>query len=363
VLVVNNFGNKDLRWERHLQFDIGIDAMLWNRVNFSLDYYNRKTIDLILNNQVLATVGAPNNIITENVGELRSRGVELTVGAQVVRNKNFTWAVNFNGSWNNTKVISTNFLGDDLFDTKDPNSQYAMVRPWQPMGVFYLVRWAGVNPANGLATFLDVNGNRKQIERVGGNNVWTNVSDGSATTAISATDRVVQNKSPYPKYFGGLMQTFNYGSFDASIDLQYAFGFYIYNQTKATLMDNGKSRNKSEDILNAWTKAGDNTDVPRLYWNENFWSTNASTRWLEKGDFVRIRNVQIGYSLPKAAIARIKASRLRVYIQANNLHTFTGYSGIDPEANSTGNTNIGLGLDKQRPYLSRTYAVGINFGL
>jgi TonB-linked SusC/RagA family outer membrane protein len=363
VLIVNNFGNKDLRWERHLQFDIGIDAMLWNRVNFTLDYYNRKTIDLILNNQILATVGAPNNIITENVGELRSRGVELTIGAQVVRNKNFTWNINFNGAWNNTKVISTNFLGDDLYDVKDPNSQYTMARPGQPLGVFYLIRWAGVNPANGLATFLDVNGNQKQVQRVGNSYVWTNVSDGSVTTAIAATDRVVLDKNPYPKYYGGLTQTFGYGSFDASIDLQYAFGFYIYNQTKATLMDNGKSRNKSEDILNAWTKAGDNTDVPRLFWGENYWSTTASTRWLEKGDFVRIRNVQIGYSLPKAVISKIKASRLRVYVQANNLHTFTGYSGIDPEANSTGNTNIGLGLDKQRPYLTRTYTVGINFGL
>jgi TonB-dependent starch-binding outer membrane protein SusC len=363
VLTVNNFGNKDLRWERHLQFDIGIDATFWNKVRFSLDYYNRKTIDLILNNQVLATVGAPNNIITENVGKLRSRGVELTVGAPVARRKNFTWTINFNGAWNNTKVISTNFLGDDIVDIKDANSQYSIARPGQPLGVFYLFRWAGVNPANGLATFLDVNGNQKQVERVGNSYVWTNVSDGSVTTALAATDRVVENKSPYPKFYGGLMQTFNYGSFDASVDLQYAFGFYIYNQTKANLMDNGRSRNKSEDILNAWKKVGDNTDVPRLYWSENYWAVTASTRWLEKGDFVRIRNVQIGYSLPKAVAGKIKASRLRLYVQANNLYTFTGYSGIDPEANSIGNTNIGLGIDKQRPYLTRSYTAGINFGL
>lgn len=363
VLTINNFGNKDLRWERHLQFDIGVDAVLWNKINISLDYYNRKTIDLILSNQVLATLGAPNNVIIENVGKLRSRGVELTVGAPVVRNKNFTWAFNFNGAWNNTRVISTNFLGDDQFDMKDPNAQYSIARPGQPLGVFYLIRWAGVNPSNGLATFLDVDGNRKQVERVGNNYVWTNVNDGSATAAIAAKDRVVLNKSPYPKFYGGVMQTFNYGSFDASIDLQYAFGFYIYNQTKASLMDNGRSRNKSEDILNAWTKAGDNTDVPRLFWGENYWAVTASTRWLEKGDFVRIRNMQIGYSLPKALAGKIKASRLRFYVQANNLYTFTGYSGIDPEANSTGNTNIGLGIDKQRPYLARTYTMGINFGL
>jgi hypothetical protein len=207
-----------------------------------------------------------------------------------------------------------------------------------------------------------VNGNQKQFNRA--TNTWTFVKNDSVTSGISATDRVVlKDKSPYPKLYGGLTQTFNYQGFDASIDLQYAFGFYIYNQTKSTLMNYGNSRNKSEDILDAWTKAGDVTDVPRLYWGDNTWATQASTRWLEKGDFVRIRNVQIGYSLPKSILARMKASRLRFYVQANNLYTFTDYTGIDPEANSVGNTNIALGIDKTRPYLSRTYSIGINIGL
>jgi hypothetical protein len=151
-------------------------------------------------------------------------------------------------------------------------------------------------------------------------------------------------------------------SFDASIDLQYAFGFYVYNQTKQTIMAYTNVRNKSEDILDAWSKAGDNTDVPRLYYGDNQWS-QASTRWLEKGDFVRIRNVQIGYTLPRSIAGKIKATRLRFYIQANNLYTFTGYTGTDPESNSTGNTNIGLGIDRTRPYLSRTYTMGLNLSL
>jgi TonB-linked SusC/RagA family outer membrane protein len=356
-------GNSALRWERHLQFDAGIDAVLWKNTSFTLDYYNRKTRDLILNNPVLATLGFPSNTITENVGELQSRGVELSVTTPVLHRRNFNWDINFNAAWNKTKMISTNLFGDDLYDNNDPSATFSIARPGQPLGVFYLIRWAGVNPANGLPTFLDVNGNQKQYDKANATTPWTMVKDGSATTTIGATDRVVSNKSPYPKFYGGISQTFRYHSLDASIDLQYALGFYIYNQSKAILMAYGTSRNKSADIMGAWKKAGDNTDVPRLYWNDNFWTSTASTRWLEKGDFLRVRNVQIGYTIPKTVTERIKVSRLRFYVQGSNLYTFTGYTGIDPEANSVGETNIGLGIDKFRPYFSRTFTMGINLGL
>ena len=363
ILTLSNPGNSALRWERHLQFDAGIDAVLWKNTSISLEYYNRKTIDLILNNPVLATLGFPGNTIAENVGKLRSRGVELTVATPVLRSRNFTWDVNLNAAWNNTKVIATNLLGDDLYDNHDPLATYSIARPGQSLGVFYLIRWAGVNPANGLPTFLDVNGNQKQFDKANTANPWTMVKDGSTTTTIGATDRVLTDKSPYPKLYGGISQTFSYLSFDASIDLQYALGFYVYNQTRQNLMGFDNSRNKSTDILNAWTKAGENTDVPRLYWNDNFWTSTASTRWLEKGDFLRIRNVQIGYSIPKTITERIKVNRIRFYVQASNLYTFTGYTGVDPEANSVGETNIGLGLDKFRPYFTRTFTMGINLGL
>jgi TonB-linked SusC/RagA family outer membrane protein len=362
-LSLSNPGNSALRWERHNQFNIGIDAVIFRNTSFTVEYYNRKTIDLILNNPVLATLGFPNNTMPDNVGQLRSRGVELTVNTPVIKTKSFNWDVNFNAAWNKTSVISTNFTGDDLYD-KDVAAQFAIARPGQPLGVFYLIRWAGVNPANGLPTFLDVNGNQKQFDiTVPPAQRWKMVSDGSVTSAISASDRVLSNKTPYPKLYGGLSQRFSYLSIDASIDLQYAFGFYIYNQTKQSLMNYGNSRNKSEDILGAWTKPGEVTDVPRLYYGDNTWATAQSTRWLEKGDFVRIRNVQIGYNFPRSVTDKIKAGKLRFYVQASNLHTFTNYTGIDPEANSVGNTNIGLGIDRLRPYLARTYTMGINIGL
>jgi len=365
VLTLANPGNSALRWERHLQFDAGIDAVLWKHTSFTLEYYNRKTIDLILNNPVLATLGFPGNTITENVGELRSRGIELTIATPVLHRRNFAWDINFNAAWNKTKVIATNVFGDDLYDNNDSRASFSIARPGQPLGVFYLIRWAGVNPVNGLPTFLDVNGNQKQYDYANSASPWTLVKDNSKTTPITASDRVLTNQSPYPKFYGGISQTINYFNFDASIDLQYALGFSVYNQTMLYLMKYDNVNNKPTDILKAWKKPGDNTDVPRLDAKDNIWTSTStsSTRWLEKGDFLRIRNVQIGYTIPKTVTERIKVSRLRFYVQGSNLYTFTGYSGIDPEANSVGETNIGLGIDKFRPYFSRTFTMGINLGL
>jgi TonB-linked SusC/RagA family outer membrane protein len=360
VLTLSNIGNSNLRWERNIQFDAGFDAVIFNNINITLDYFNRRTNNLILKNPVLGTLGFPNNVITENIGKFGNSGVELTVNTPVLQRKSFQWDVNWNIAWNKNKVNKTNSVGDDVFDA-DAAAVFSLARPGYPLGSFYLIRWAGVNPANGLPTFLDSAGNRKQYDAA--TKSWSMVKDGSPTSQVTASDRKIdKKKTPYPKIYGGISQTFILRSFDASIDLQYAFGFYVYNQTKQTIMSYTNVRNKSEDILHAWSKAGDNTDVPRLYYGDNQWS-QTSTRWLEKGDFVRIRNVQIGYSLPKSVTGKMKFSRIRFYIQANNLYTFTGYTGIDPEANSTGNTNIGLGIDRTRPYLSRTYTFGLNVGL
>jgi TonB-dependent starch-binding outer membrane protein SusC len=120
--------------------------------------------------------------------------------------------------------------------------------------------------------------------------------------------------------------------------------------------------NKSSEIFNAWTTTGQVTDVPKLYWNDNQWN-QTSTRWLEKGDFVRLRNIQVGYNIPRSIISRAKINTLRVYGQIQNAYTFTQYKGIDPEANANGNTNIGLGIDNNRPYLPRTITFGLSLGL
>lgn len=356
-LNLNNPGNTSLKWEKTAQLDIGFDLTLRKGIQVNFDYYKKQTKDLILNNPVLATLGFPGNIITENIGEIKNEGLELSLNIPVFNKKDFTWDINFNTAWNRNKVVATNANGDDILGGN------SIVRPGHNMSAFFLIRWAGVNPTNGLPTFLDVNGVRKQYDHSQpAANRWTLVEGGSVTTPITAADRVVHNnKTPYPKVFGGLSQNLRYKNFDMLIDLQYSLGFYVYNNTLQTLMTFNTNRNKSEYIQDAWTKSGDQTEVPRMFWGDNQWS-QVSSRWLEKGDFLRVRNMQIGYSLSPSVLEKIKLSRVRFYVQVQNMWTITGYKGVDPEANANGNVNIGLGIDNFRPYLPRTITGGINIG-
>lgn len=354
---LENPGNLNLVWERTRQFDIGFDAMLKQGTSITVDYYDRKSRDLILENPVLASLGFPNNTITENVGALINRGFELTINSPVLARTDFSWNVNFNFSYNWNKILETNEAGDKIYGGQ------GFAQPGYKLGTFFLIDWAGVNPQNGNPQFYDINGNIKEYDMQASGNVWLD-ADGNVTTAITASDRVEQKgKSPYPKFFGGLSNSLRYKEFDFSFDLQYSFGAYSYNQTKQGLMGYANANNKSTEILDAWASVGDNTNVPVLVpGNKNGWSSLASTRWLEKNDFVRLRNVQLGYNLPKSTAELLGIKNARIFLMAQNLFTITGYTGIDPEANANGNTNIGLGVDSYRLYLPRTYTFGVNVG-
>ncbi len=358
AISLNNSGNRDLRWERLDQMDIGMDMNLWDRITINADYYEKKSRDLVLGNPTLATLGFPNNSITQNIGKLNAKGVELSIQSDNIRNKNVTWNTNFNIAYNKNKVIATNSTNTDLFGGN------SIARVGEQLGAYYLIRFAGVNPQTGWSMFYDAKGQVKMYNpsiAVTANR-WTDEKGTTVVPAITSADRVVLgNKTPYPKFYGGISNTLTLHQFDMSVDVQYTFGNYLYNSTLAGLMTYNSVANKSTEIRDAWTTAGQVTNVPKLYWGDNIWS-QASTRWLEKGDFVRLRNIQAGYSFSKNVLDKTRLSSIRIYTQVQNAYTFTSYKGIDPEANANGNTNIGLGIDNNRPYLPRTFTIGINLG-
>jgi TonB-linked SusC/RagA family outer membrane protein len=359
AITLNNPGNSDLKWERTAQLDLGMDMTVWkNRINITADYYKKTSKDLVLANPVLATLGFPGNSITQNIGKIESDGLEFLIQSTNINRRDFTWTTSLNWAYNKNKVLATNATNTDI------TGGNGIARPGQELGVYYLIRWAGVNPQTGWSMFYDVNGNKKMYNPsiTNANNRWTDEKGTTVTSPITAADRVVlSGKTPYPKYFGGLTNTMMFKQFDFSFDLQYAFGYYIYNSTIQGLLGFTSVTNKSEEIKSAWANPGDVTNIPKLYWNDNQWNMT-SDRFLEKGDFIRIRNIQFGYNFSKGIISRAKMTNLRLYVQGQNLWTFTKYSGIDPEANANGNTNIGLGIDNNRPYLPRTVTVGVSVG-
>jgi len=198
--------------------------------------------------------------------------------------------------------------------------------------------------------------------------LWT---DGKCTAvaALSGSDYVYQKRSGLPTFYGGWDNTFSYKGFDLNVSITYQGGNYIYNSSKAGMMTNQFSNNYS-DILRRWTTAGQQTDVPKLWLGSDNTGNQASTRWLEKGDFIRFRTITVGYTVPKKLLNRIGFDNIRVYAQAFNPFVITKYSGLDPDVSTSGTTqnsstthgNIQVGVDSRATTQPKIFTVGLNLG-
>jgi hypothetical protein len=166
-----------------------------------------------------------------------------------------------------------------------------------------------------------------------------------------------------PKWYGGWDNNLRYKGFDVNVLIYYSGGNYVYNGTKAGLRDN-RNWNNSTEVLTRWTKAGDVTNIPRYVFGDNI--SNGSglviSENVEKGDFVKVRNISIGYTLPHTVVDRIGLSNIRFYVAALNPFTFTNYTGFDPEISSNGNTPGSPSVDRNSVPLARTINFGLNLG-
>jgi len=323
--------NPDLRWETTRQGNLGVDAGFFtNRLSIGFDYYRKFTTNLLLQLPISSQLGFSS--IFANAGEMSNEGVELNINAALFRASNFTWDLSLNVATNKNKIEK---LPAPIIKTG-----VIILQEGNPLYSFYVHKQTGVDPQTGDVLFEDLN------------------KDGKVTDA----DLQILGNA-WPKYFGGLTNNFTvYKNFDVQATLYYSIGNDIWNNARYR-MGHGGSRNgvfaMLAEELNRWQKPGDITDVPRLTALGN----NAAiipSRFLEDGSFVRLRNVAIGYSLPKSLISRWKISALRVYFSATNLFTITKYKGVDPEVNvSNGDQNI-LGYDQAIAPQPRTLQAGFN---
>ena len=349
-------GDPNLRWETSNKLDIGFDvSLLKNRINVIFDYFSNNITDLALKAPALRTVGVPDAVVTTNIGSMINRGIELTINSTNINKNDFTWRTSFNISYIKNKITK-------LADGSDIVSNIARASVGKPLGIFYLIRWAGVDQQNGRPMFLDKDGIVKEYNHA--NRSWT-LKDGTPTTAITGNDAVYADKSGYPTVFGGLDNSFSYKGFELGIFLQYSLGNYVYNGTKQSLMSNFFTNN-IEEIKTRWTKPGDITNVPKLYITDNI-ATQASTRWLERADFLRIREILLAYNFVDIS-KRLNINTLKVYASIQNAFIFTNYSGQDPEISTNRQNdpavvaNIANGIDSRGVPLSRTITFGINVG-
>lgn len=333
--------NPNLKWERTLQTNIGLEiGLLKNRISAEIDVYEKKTSDLLLNVNVPGSTGFRRQLL--NVGELENRGIELVVNTQNVVGA-FTWNTSFNLARNANKI---NNLGGQVIEGGFLNRAVE----GQPIGVFFGIEYAGVDKQNGDAIYF----------------TNTTKADGSLDRTTTNDPNVAQRVilgNPNPTLIGGITNTFGYKGLELSVLFQGQFGNKIYNGGGKFQSANGDFfDNQTVDQLNSWKKPGDVTNIPqaRLYGANG---TAESSRYLQAGDFVRLRTVTLGYTIPANIVSRAKLSRVRVYVTGVNLLTFTKYTGWDPEVNADYIAgNISLGNDFYSAPQARTYTAGIQIG-
>jgi TonB-linked SusC/RagA family outer membrane protein len=342
-------GNPDLKWETTDQVDVGFDFGFFNnRLSGEIDYYEKNTSGLLLNVNVPATTGFTSQV--RNVGKLQNKGFEIVLNTNNFVGK-FKWNTSFNFSHNQNKVV-------DIQGQVIEASFFNRVMEGQPVGVYYTVEWAGVNPDNGDAQFY------KNTTNPDGSIDRTKVGPSGYSTA----QRVAVG-NPNPKYLLGLSNNFSYKGLDLSVQLNGVFGndLNTYGMGRYSSASMRFEDNNTADQLAAWTTPGQKTDIPqaRLFFNNG---AQLSSRYVQDGSFVRVRNITLGYNLPSSLISKVKISRLRVYGSVLNAFTFTNYTYWDPEVNNDfQNTtaqggNIAQGNDFYTPPQPRTFLIGVNFG-
>ncbi|TVT40363.1 TonB-dependent receptor [Hymenobacter setariae] len=354
----SDIGNNDLRWETTYQYNAGVDfSMFDNRLTLTVDLYNKQTRDLLLAVPIPVSTGVGNLSVTQNIGKIQNRGLEIglvTTNVQA-QNNGFGWTTNFNVSGNRNKILDLGTQVTGAGETSARNIIYgsSISQTGQPLGAFYGYVMQGLVQSNAEGQNLPTqNGNRPVAGDV-------RFADLNGDGVINDQDRAIIG-NPNPKAFAGVTNNFSYKGVELSVFFQGQFGNQIYNQTRQILESQSDPLNQSTRVLNHWTATNTNTDIPRPVRNDPQGNNRFSTRWLEDGSYVRLKNVTIAYNFPTSLSKRASIQNLRLYVTAQNLITWTDYLGYDPEVNADPYNQTGFGRDYGVYPQSRTFTVGLN---
>jgi TonB-linked SusC/RagA family outer membrane protein len=361
-------GNQNLRWEEQKSVNGGFDlGLLDNRVSVIADFYSRLTDNLLFNPATPATAGTASAPIV-NIGAMRNRGVDFSVGYKAP-----SWNVTFNGSHYRNRITRIDGVREQFFSPLGTRIGNMVVnRVGQPIGTFfglvsdgYFQTQAEIDALNAARRGLP-NATPTAVYQQGAAPGRIKFRDVNGDGEVSLADRTVIG-SPHPDFTGGLDATVRRGRFDLSATLFGSFGNEIFDAQKNFYVFRDFSTNvRSDRLANSWRPDNPNAKYPRLDVNDTF-SRQISSYYVEDGSFVRMRALQLGYTLPSALTGNLRGLQgARVYLLGENLFTLTGYSGLDPSlpaANLTGAAgdirDQGRGVDSGVYPTSRTFSIGV----
>jgi TonB-dependent starch-binding outer membrane protein SusC len=319
--------NPDLKWESTLQRGIGLDfGAFEDRISMNLDVYLNKTYDLLLERPLPSSSGFTS--ITSNIGNLENKGIEFTLNTKNL-NEGITWTSSFNIAANRNKVVKL-YNGQPITDLGRGGN---CVIEGEPIGVFYGYKCLGVDPTTGSLVYADMN------------------NDGMLNS-----EDLTKTGDPNPDFTAGLTNNFSYKNLDLSVFLFSMVGNDVFNGSWIYLQSGTGEDNQTTAMNHRWQKPGDITDMPKAG------DTYKSSRFIENGSFLRVKNVTLSYNFSNRLISKVRLKSFKVYVSAQNLYTFTTYTGMDPEVNYYSNDNIVMGTDFFTYPQSRTILFGMNAG-
>jgi TonB-linked SusC/RagA family outer membrane protein len=336
-LAPSQLGNPNLGWEEAEQTDIALEFQLFKKINVTAEYYVKNTNNLLLAKPLVGASGFTS--VTENIGQLQNKGVELSINGDVVRTKEFSWNTNFNITFPDNKVI-TLFngvpFGSGFASWVEQGQDLGSFRGFVVKGIFQTAAQIAAAPIHSSATrpgdieFADLN------------------KDGRITT----DDQQIIG-SAVPDWFGGLTNNFTYNNFSLNVFVQFVQGNEVYNNTRSFAEGMNGVFGQAASTINRWTPAKPSTTMPRSVYGDPSNNRRVSTRWIEDGSFVRLKNIVLSYMVGKS----------KFFVQAENLKTWTKYKGFDPEVSTFSITNTAPGTDFLTYPQARTFSFGVNITL
>lgn len=333
TLSVSQIGNENLKWERTKELNVGVESALYqDRITFSAEYYDKKTTDLLMWQSVPSALGVES--VLTNVGSVSNKGFELTLGGSPVSSRDFSWTINWTLNRNDNKIVELDGLSDTIVYSS--NADYPglvgsfVQKVGQPMGTFLGYKYAGTwktEEASNAALYGAKPGDAKYVDLN---------KDG-----VIDKDDIGVIGNAQPKWNYGFNNTFVYRHFDLNVFFQGVAGNHIYNQNRIRREAyTSDAFPTSTEIRKRWT-ADNQTDNPSFTASELV----NSSRWVEKGDYLRLKNVTLGYRFPEPLLRKSGIGSLRVYVSGSNLWTITRYKGFDPES-SMGTDAVAAGVDR-----------------
>ena len=327
--LINQIGNRDLTWEKTFTFGVGLDIAVFDRVRASIDYYDKYTSNVLFRVPVSGLTGVTS--VWKNIGEMSNKGLEFSIGGDIIKTKDINWGVDFNLGLNRNKmrelygdeevqqIIQNNFGGP-------MGSISRILKKGIDADTYYGREWAGVNPETGKPQWYMTDENDNRV----------------ITETYAQADEVILDKFS-PDFFGGFATNFVWKDLDLNAVFGYSVGGKIYNYARTEYDSDGAYTDRNQMKLHKgwsrWEKPGDIATHPLPSYNNTYSasSNSVSSRYIEDSDYLKLRSITLGYNL---RLPKMEISNLRLFVSAENVFTITNYSGVDPEISVRVDPNV-----------------------